>query len=206
MSYTVKELFLTAQGEGANIGRVAVFIRFAGCNLWSGREEDRRKAVCRFCDTDFVGGQRFGSAEALADAAAAKWRTPDAAARMTVLTGGEPLLQVAAALIEALRQRAFYVALETNGTQKLPAPVDWLCVSPKAGAPLVLGSADELKLVYPQVGAEPEMFAGFPASHHWLSPMDGHECRRNTEAAAAYCLAHPQWRLAIQAHKSWGLP
>ncbi|HXA23172.1 MAG TPA: 7-carboxy-7-deazaguanine synthase [Acetobacteraceae bacterium] len=206
MSYTVKELFLTAQGEGANIGRVAVFIRFAGCNLWSGREEDRGKAVCRFCDTDFVGGQRFGSAEALADAAAAKWRTPDAAARMTVLTGGEPLLQVAAALIEALRQRAFYVALETNGTQKLPAPVDWLCVSPKAGAPLVLGSADELKLVYPQVGAEPEMFAGFPASHHWLSPMDGHECRRNTEAAAAYCLAHPQWRLAIQAHKSWGLP
>ena len=183
-----------------------MFIRFAGCNLWSGREEDRGKAVCRFCDTDFVGGQRFGSAEALADAAAAKWRTPDAAARMTVLTGGEPLLQVAAALIEALRQRAFYVALETNGTQKLPAPVDWLCVSPKAGAPLVLGSADELKLVYPQVGAEPEMFAGFPASHHWLSPMDGHECRRNTEAAAAYCLAHPQWRLAIQAHKSWGLP
>jgi 7-carboxy-7-deazaguanine synthase len=206
MSYTVKELFLTAQGEGANMGRVAVFIRFAGCNLWSGREEDRGKAVCRFCDTDFVGGARFGSAEALADAAAAAWRTPDAAARMTVLTGGEPLLQVDAALIEALRHRAFYVAVETNGTQRLLAPVDWLCVSPKAGAPLVLGSADELKLVYPQVGAEPELFAGFPASHHWLSPMDGPERRRNTEAAAAYCLAHPQWRLAIQAHKSWGLP
>jgi 7-carboxy-7-deazaguanine synthase len=206
MSYTVKELFLTAQGEGANIGRVAVFIRFAGCNLWSGREEDRDKAVCRFCDTDFVAGQRFRSAEALADAAAAEWRTPDAGARMTVLTGGEPLLQVDAALIEALRHRAFYVAVETNGTQRLPAPVDWLCVSPKAGAPFVLGCADELKLVYPQVGAEPELFAGFPASHHWLSPMDGPERRRNTEAAAAYCLAHPQWRLAIQAHKSWGLP
>jgi len=206
MSYTVKELFLTAQGEGANIGRVAVFIRFAGCNLWSGREEDRGKAVCRFCDTDFVGGQRFRSAETLADAAVAAWRSPDATDRMAVLTGGEPLLQVDAALIDALRQRGFYLAVETNGTQKLPAPIDWVCVSPKAGAPLVLKSANELKLVYPQPGARPEMFADFPASHHWLSPMDGPERRRNTEAAAAYCLAHPQWRLAIQAHKSWGLP
>jgi 7-carboxy-7-deazaguanine synthase len=206
MSYTVKELFLTAQGEGANIGRVAVFIRFAGCNLWSGREADRATAVCRFCDTEFVGGQRFGSTEALADAAAAMWRAPDAAGMMAVLTGGEPLLQADAALIEALWQRGFYIAVETNGTQTLPAPVDWLCVSPKAGAPLVLGTADELKLVYPQVGADPEMFVGFPAAHHWLSPMDGPERRRNTEAAAAYCLAHPGWRLAIQAHKSWGLP
>jgi 7-carboxy-7-deazaguanine synthase (Cx14CxxC type) len=206
MSYTVKELFLTAQGEGANIGRVAVFIRFAGCNLWSGREEDRGKAVCRFCDTDFVGGQRFRSAETLADAAVAAWRSPDATNRMAVLTGGEPLLQVDAALIDALRQRGFYLAVETNGTQKLPASIDWVCVSPKAGAPLVLESANELKLVYPQPGARPEMFADFPASHHWLSPMDGPERRRNTEAAAAYCLAHPQWRLAIQAHKSWGLP
>jgi 7-carboxy-7-deazaguanine synthase (Cx14CxxC type) len=206
MSFTVRELFLTAQGEGANIGRVAVFIRFAGCNLWSGREEDRGKAVCRFCDTDFVGGQRFRSAETLADAAVAAWRSPDATNRMAVLTGGEPLLQVDAALIDALRQRGFYLAVETNGTQKLPAPIDWVCVSPKAGAPLVLESANELKLVYPQPGARPEMFADFPASHHWLSPMDGPERRRNTEAAAAYCLAHPQWRLAIQAHKSWGLP
>jgi 7-carboxy-7-deazaguanine synthase len=206
MSYTVKELFLTAQGEGANIGRVAVFIRFAGCNLWSGREQDRDKAVCRFCDTDFVGGRRFGSAEALADAATAEWRATDAAGRMAVLTGGEPLLQVDAALIEALRQRGFYIAIETNGTQQLPAPVNWLCVSPKAGAPVVLRDADELKLVYPQAGADPAMFVGFPASHHWLSPMDGPERRRNTEAAAAYCLAHPRWRLAIQAHKSWGLP
>ena len=155
MSYTVKELFLTAQGEGANIGRVAVFIRFAGCNLWSGREEDRGKAVCRFCDTDFVGGQRFRSAETLADAAVAAWRSPDATDRMAVMTGGEPLLQVDAALIDALRQRGFYLAVETNGTQKLPAPIDWVCVSPKAGAPLVLKSANELKLVYPQPGARP---------------------------------------------------
>jgi 7-carboxy-7-deazaguanine synthase len=204
MSYTVRELFLTAQGEGANIGRVAVFIRFAGCNLWSGREEDRGKAVCRFCDTDFVGGQRFGSPEVLADAAAALWRTPEVAGRLAVLTGGEPLLQADAALIEALRQRGFHIAVETNGTQTLPAPVDWLCVSPKAGAPLVLGNADELKLVYPQVGADPAMFVDFPARHHWLSPMDSPERRHNTEAAAAYCLAHPRWRLAIQAHKNLG--
>jgi 7-carboxy-7-deazaguanine synthase (Cx14CxxC type) len=206
MSYTVKELFLTAQGEGANIGRVAVFIRFAGCNLWSGREEDRATAVCRFCDTEFVGGERFRSTEALADAAAALWRTPDTADRLTVLTGGEPLLQVDAALLAALRQRGFTIAVETNGTQVLPAPVDWLCVSPKAGAKLVLDRADELKLVYPQAGIDPARFADFPAAQHWLSPMDGPERRRNTEAAAAYCLAHPRWRLAIQAHKSWGLP
>jgi 7-carboxy-7-deazaguanine synthase len=206
MSYTIKEIFLTAQGEGANIGRVAVFIRFAGCNLWSGREEDRDKAVCRFCDTDFVGGQRFGSPDVLANAAAALWRTPDAASRLAVLTGGEPLLQADAALIEALRQRGFQIAIETNGTQKLPAPVDWLCVSPKAGAPLVLGRADKLKLVYPQVGVDPAIYVDFPAAHHWLSPMDGPERRRNTEAAAVYCLTHPRWRLAIQAHKTWGLP
>jgi len=205
MSYTVKELFLTAQGEGANIGRVAVFIRFAGCNLWSGREEDRDTAVCRFCDTDFVGGRRFASAEALADAAATEWRASDAADRMTVLTGGEPLLQADAALIAALRRRAFFIAVETNGTQELPAPLDWVCVSPKAGAPLVLRRADELKLVYPQADAEPERFVDFPAGHHWLSPMDGPARDRNTEAAAAYCLAHPRWRLAIQAHKTWGL-
>ena len=206
LSYAVKELFLTVQGEGANIGRVAVFIRFAGCNLWSGREEDRAKAVCRFCDTDFVGGERFASAEVLADAAVAAWQgeTPDG--RMVVLTGGEPLLQVDAALITALKQRGFTIAVETNGTQPIPAPIDWVCVSPKAGAPLVLGQADELKLVYPQAGAAPEDFENFPAGHHWLSPMDGPDRRANTEAAAAYCLAHPRWRLAIQAHKSWGLP
>ncbi len=206
LSYIVHELFLTAQGEGANIGRVAVFIRFAGCNLWSGREEDRAKSICQFCDTDFVGGDRFASATALADAAAAAWRGDGVAGRMVVLTGGEPLLQVDAALVAALKVRGFYIAMETNGTHKLPAPIDFVCVSPKAGAPLVLQAADELKLVYPQIGAPPERFADFPAPIHWLSPMDGPARRANTEAAAAYCLTHPQWRLAIQAHKSWGLP
>jgi 7-carboxy-7-deazaguanine synthase (Cx14CxxC type) len=206
LSYVVKELFLTVQGEGANIGRVAVFIRFAGCNLWSGREADRAKAVCQFCDTDFVGGERFASAADLADAAAAAWRAEGSVGRMAVLTGGEPLLQVDAALIAALKQRGFRIAVETNGTQPLPAPIDWVCVSPKAGAPLVLGQADELKLVYPQAGADPDQFENFTAGHHWLSPMDGPDRRANTEAAAAYCLSHPRWRLAIQAHKSWGLP
>jgi 7-carboxy-7-deazaguanine synthase (Cx14CxxC type) len=203
LSYAVKEIFLTVQGEGANIGRVAVFIRFTGCNLWSGREEDRAKAVCRFCDTDFVGGDRFASAESLADAAAASWRGGTAGGRMAVLTGGEPLLQVDATLIAALKQRGFTIAVETNGTQPLPVPIDWVCVSPKAGAALVLSQADELKLVYPQAGATPEDFEDFPAGHHWLSPMDGPDCRANTAAAAAYCLDHPRWRLAIQAHKSW---
>ena len=206
LSYTVKELFLTVQGEGANIGRAAVFIRFAGCNLWSGREEDRERAVCRFCDTDFVGGARFASADALADAAAAAWQGQGADRRLAVLTGGEPLLQVDAALVAALRQRGFAIAVETNGTQPLPAPLDFVCVSPKAGAPVVLERADELKLVYPQIGAEPEMFEGFPAGQHWLSPMDGPDRRANTLGAAEYCRTHPRWRLAIQAHKFWGLP
>jgi 7-carboxy-7-deazaguanine synthase (Cx14CxxC type) len=206
LSYVVKELFLTVQGEGANIGRVAVFIRFAGCNLWSGREEDRAKAVCQFCDTDFVGGKRFASADSLADAALTTWEAVAPDSRMVILTGGEPLLQVDTALVAALKQHGFTIAVETNGTQPIPAPIDWVCVSPKAGAPLVLDHADELKLVYPQLGAAPEHFVDFPASHHWLSPMDGPDRRANTEAAAAYCLAHPRWRLAIQAHKSWGLP
>ena len=194
------------QGEGANIGRVAVFIRFAGCNLWSGREQDRAKAVCQFCDTDFVGGERFASAEALSHAAVTILQAKTSDNRLAVLTGGEPLLQVDAALIVALKQRGFTIAVETNGTQPIPAPIDWVCVSPKAGAPLVLSQADELKLVYPQRGASPEQFSDFPANYHWLSPMDGPDRQANTEAAAAYCLAHPRWRLAIQAHKSWGLP
>jgi 7-carboxy-7-deazaguanine synthase len=205
VTYTVKELFLTVQGEGANIGRVAVFTRFAGCNLWSGREEDRTRAVCQFCDTDFVGGTAFTSAETLADAVSAAWLGASDQ-KMTVLTGGEPLLQVDAPLIQALKARGFYVAIETNGTRALPAPLDWVCVSPKAGAPLVLHQANELKLVYPQAGASPSDFARFPAQHHWLSPMDGPNLRHNTEEAAAYCLNHPRWRLAIQAHKTWGLP
>ncbi len=204
MAYTVKEIFLTAQGEGGNLGRTAVFIRFTGCNLWTGREQDRATAVCQFCDTDFVGGTRFATAEDLADAAAALW--PMDGHRMAVLTGGEPLLQVDAALIDALRARGFYLALETNGTQPLPGRIDWVCVSPKAGAPLVLTHADELKLVYPQKGAPPECFAAFDAKLHWLSPMDGAGIRDNIRLAAAYCLAHPAWRLAIQAHKTWGIP
>lgn len=204
VTYTVKEMFLTAQGEGANIGRTAVFIRFAGCNLWSGREEDRASAICRFCDTDFVGGSRYAGADELADAAVALW--PASPHRMAVLTGGEPLLQADAALIVALQDRGFYVAVETNGTQSLPARLDWVCVSPKAGAPLTLSHADELKLVYPQVGAEPERFVAFPATHRWLSPMDSPARTENTRRAAAYCLAHPEWRLAIQAHKTWGIP
>ena len=204
MAYTVKEIFLTAQGEGGNLGRTAVFVRFAGCNLWTGREEDRATAVCQFCDTDFVGGSRFATAEALADAAAAEWRAPGP--RMAVLTGGEPLLQVDAPLIAALRARDFWLAVETNGTQKIPEGLDWVCVSPKANAPLVVTEAHELKLVYRQAGAEPERYEGFRAGLRWLSPMDGPALRENTRLAGEYCLAHPAWRLAIQAHKTWGSP
>lgn len=200
----VKEIFLTSQGEGANIGRTAVFIRFSGCNLWSGREQDRTTAICKFCDTEFVGGKRYPDADTLADAALALWpkRQP---LTMAVLTGGEPLLQVDDLLIRALSFRHFYVAVETNGTCKVPVGIDWVCVSPKAGAPLVLDKADELKLVYPQQGAEPELFSGFRSSERWLSPMDSHDRAANTAAASAYCLAHPEWRLAIQAHKTWGI-
>jgi len=204
MAYTVKEIFLTAQGEGANLGRTSVFIRFTGCNLWSGREEDRSTAVCQFCDTDFVGGTRFTSAEDLANAAAALW--PASGNRMAVLTGGEPLLQVDEALIQALHARGFYLAVETNGTQVLPPGLDWVCVSPKAGAPLAVTEADELKLVYRQPGAEPERFSAFKAGVRWLSPMDGPDLKENTRLAAAWCLANPDWRLAIQAHKTWGIP
>jgi len=202
MTYAVHSMFLTAQGEGANLGRVAVFIRFAGCNLWSGREKDRATAVCQFCDTEFVGGKRY-TPTALADAAVALF--PGDRHRMVVLTGGEPLLQVDKPLLDELRSRNFYIAVETNGTKQLPGHVHWLCVSPKAGAPLVLWNADELKLVYPQVGLEPERLTDFHAVHRWLSPMAGRRTKPNTRAAASYCLAHPEWRLAIQAHKTWGL-
>ena len=202
----MKELFLTLQGEGANLGRTSVFIRFAGCNLWSGREEDRGRAVCQFCDTDFVGGARY-RADRLADAAASLW--VGTGRRFCVLTGGEPLLQVDARLVAELHTRGFSVAIETNGTRTLPCRLDWVCVSPKAGAPLVLGEADELKLVYPQAGIEPDELAGFAATHRWLSPMDvpDHAARaENVARAASYCASHPQWRLAIQAHKFWNIP
>jgi 7-carboxy-7-deazaguanine synthase len=204
VTYTVKEIFLTQQGEGANIGRTAVFVRFAGCNLWSGREADRSKAVCGFCDTDFVGGTRY-AADELADEAAALW--PGEWRRFCVLTGGEPLLQVDAELVAALRARRFSVAIETNGTCPLPCHMDWVCVSPKAGAPLVLSDADELKLVYPQVGITPDDLSAFSAVYRWLSPMDAPRRRAaNTRAAATYCRENPEWRLAIQAHKTWSIP
>jgi len=208
VTYTVKEIFYTLQGEGANVGRPAVFCRFTGCNLWSGREADRAGAVCQFCDTDFVGtgpdGGRFEDAEALADAVAARWGA-GAAERFVVCTGGEPLLQLDAPLIDALHRRGFVIAIETNGTLAAPADIDWICVSPKAGAPLIQTTGDELKLVYPQAGAPPEAFAVLAFRHFLLQPMDGPARRENTEAAIAYCLQHPRWRLGVQTHKLIGV-
>jgi 7-carboxy-7-deazaguanine synthase len=209
VSYAVKEIFLTLQGEGAHAGRAAVFCRFAGCNLWSGREEDRASATCRFCDTDFVGtdgtlGNRYATEEELADTIAAQW-TGDDCNRYVVLTGGEPLLQVDAPLIAALHARGFAIAVETNGTIEAPEGLDWICVSPKAGATLVLGRGHELKLVYPQAGAEPEKFAGLAFERFSLQPMDGPDIVENAARAVEYCLRHPQWRLSVQTHKSLGI-
>lgn len=210
MTYSVKEIFLTLQGEGGQAGRPAVFCRFAGCNLWSGREVDRAQAVCTFCDTDFVGmdgpgGGRFLDAEALADAVAATWTGgPDN--RLVVCTGGEPLLQLDAPLIGALHARGFTIAVETNGTLAAPAGVDWICVSPKAQAPVVQTSGQELKLVFPQAGVDPQRFAALDFERFYLQPMDGPDRVANTEAAIAYCLAHPQWRLSVQTHKYLGIP
>jgi 7-carboxy-7-deazaguanine synthase len=210
MSYAVKEIFLTLQGEGAHAGRVSVFCRFAGCNLWSGREEDRAEAQCPFCDTDFVGldgtkGGRYAHAAALAGAIAAEWGTGDRGRRFCVLTGGEPLLQVDPALIDALHAEGFEIAVETNGTIAAPAGLDWICVSPKAGTELKQRSGDELKLVYPQAGAAPEAFEGLAFRYFGLQPMDGPAAAENTQKAVAYCLAHPQWRLSIQTHKRIGI-
>jgi 7-carboxy-7-deazaguanine synthase (Cx14CxxC type) len=211
MAYAVKEIFYTLQGEGAQTGRPAVFCRFAGCNLWSGREADRASAVCTFCDTDFVdtdgpGGGRFGTAEALAAAVAAAWPAGAGGARFIVCTGGEPLLQLDADLVTALHAAGFEIAVETNGTRLPPPGVDWICVSPKAGAELVLRAGDELKLVYPQAGAEPERFEALDFRHFFLQPMDGPAREPNTEAALRYCLAHPRWRLSLQTHKLLGIP
>ena len=209
MPYTVKELFYTLQGEGTHAGRVAVFCRFSGCNLWSGREQDRATAVCTFCDTDFVGvgpdGGKFATAEALADAVAAKWPAGAGGRPYVVCTGGEPLLQLDAPAIAALHARGFEVAVETNGTQPLPPGLDWVCVSPKADAPLVVEGGDELKLVYPQPKALPERFLGLRFAHWLLQPMDGPDLAANTRAAIDYCLAHPQWRLSVQTHKVVGV-
>ena len=207
MSYAVKELFLTLQGEGAQMGRAAVFCRFAGCNLWSGREEDRAEAVCRFCDTDFVGADagKFASAEKLAQAITALWPKGKAGLPYVIFTGGEPLLQLDGALTSALHIMGFEIGVETNGTQERPPGIDWLCVSPKAGAPLVLTEGDELKLIYPQEGAEPEVFAGLPFRNFFLQAMDGPEQAANIKAAAAYCQENPQWRFSLQMHKVVGL-
>ncbi len=209
MAYSVKEAFKTLQGEGLQAGRVAVFCRFAGCNLWTGREQDRADAACRFCDTDFVGvdgenGGKFEDAASLAARLAELWG-PERARRFVVLTGGEPMLQVDAPLIDALHAQGFEIAIETNGTLAVPSTIDWICVSPKAGAPLAQTSGCELKLVYPQEGAEPEIYEGLDFGHFLLQPMDGPEILRNTKAAIDYCLSHPRWRFSLQTHKTIGV-
>jgi 7-carboxy-7-deazaguanine synthase len=213
VSYAVKEIFFTLQGEGANTGRPAVFCRFAGCNLWTGREADRAEATCRFCDTDFVGidgpgGGKFAMANDLARAVSEKWPANVSlrARKLVVCTGGEPLLQMDANIVAELHAQGFEIAIETNGTQTPPEGIDWICVSPKVGAPLVLTSGNELKLVYPQTGGEPERYADLDFEQFFLQPMDGPDRERNTELALAYCLTHPQWRLSIQTHKLLGIP
>ncbi|HTC97654.1 MAG TPA: 7-carboxy-7-deazaguanine synthase [Bradyrhizobium sp.] len=213
MSYAVKEIFLTLQGEGAHAGRAAVFCRFAGCNLWSGREQDRAGAICQFCDTDFVGtdgtlGGRYASADELADIIAAQWTGKDTnenANRYAVLTGGEPMLQLDGPLVDALHARDFAIGVETNGTILPPEGLDWICVSPKAGADLVLRQGHELKLVFPQQAAMPEAFAGLAFERFSLQPMDGPDVIENTARAVDYCLKHPQWRLSVQTHKTLGI-
>jgi 7-carboxy-7-deazaguanine synthase (Cx14CxxC type) len=213
MSYAVKEIFYTLQGEGAQAGRAAVFCRFAGCNLWSGREVDRASAICKFCDTEFVGvdglgGGRFESGESLAGAIAGKWPADSAGTHFVVCTGGEPLLQLDTALIAALHAQRFEIAVETNGTIAAPPGIDWICVSPKANTELVQQSGDELKLVYPQVEAEadPARFEGLAFTHFFLQPMDGPRREENTQLALRYCLEHPRWRLSLQTHKLLGIP
>jgi 7-carboxy-7-deazaguanine synthase len=213
MTYAVKEIFYTLQGEGMNTGRPAVFLRFAGCNLWTGRERDRAEAVCRFCDTDFVGtdgvgGGKFETGDALAAAVARTWPSFSTvfAKRFVVVTGGEPLLQLDPPLIAALHREGYEVAIETNGTLPAPGGIDWICVSPKAGAPLVLDRGDELKLVFPQEGIDPQQFESLAFGHFLLQPMDGPERERNMELAIRYCEAHPRWGLSLQTHKMLGIP
>ena len=206
--YSVREIFYTLQGEGANMGRAAVFCRFAGCNLWTGREADRASAICDFCDTDFVGigpdGGKFATAESLVDAVVEQWPSGQSG-RFVVCTGGEPLLQLDRDAVDAFHARGFAVAVETNGTQRPPAGIDWLCVSPKARADLVLREGNELKLVYPQIGLDPEQLCGLAFDHFFLQPMDGPRLKENTQEALTYCLKHPQWRLSLQIHKLLGI-
>lgn len=210
MTYSVKEIFYTLQGEGANAGRPAVFCRFSGCNLWSGREEDRAIATCRFCDTDFVGtngdgGGKFHDAINLACAIEAQWPSPDIHRRFVVLTGGEPLLQVNESLISALHARGFTIAVETNGTIPPPSGIDWVCVSPKAGAKLVVRTGHELKLVFPQAGAHPKEFTDLSFDNFYLQPMDGPNVLENTAKAISFCQSHPHWSLSVQTHKLIGI-
>jgi len=206
--YTVKEIFYTLQGEGAHAGRAAVFCRFAGCNLWTGREEDRDSATCTFCDTDFVGvgpdGGKFATADELASAVAFRWPAADGRP-FVVCTGGEPLLQLDSTAVDALHALGFEVAVETNGTQAAPPGLDWICVSPKAATDLVLVAGNELKLVFPQEEAQPERFESLAFEHFFLQPMDGPDIERNTRLALDYCLAHPRWRLSLQTHKMLGI-
>lgn len=213
MKYAVKELYYTLQGEGINVGRPAVFLRFAGCNLWSGLEKDRGKAICQFCDTDFVGtngpgGGLFTTAHSLARAVASQWPTngSEPVKPFVVCTGGEPLLQLDVPLIDAIHQQGFEVAVETNGTEAAPPGLDWVCVSPKAGAELKLTTGDELKFVFPQSGVDPVDYEGLAFTHFLLQPMDGPDVGRNTQAAVDFCRAHPKWRLSLQTHKLLRIP
>lgn len=211
MAYSVKEIFYTLQGEGTHAGRPAVFCRFAGCNLWTGREEDRARAVCKFCDTDFVGtngerGGKYSTASALADVVSAAWPAPARQGRFVVLTGGEPLLQVDASLLDALHEAHFEVAIETNGTLEVPAGVDWVCVSPKGGSDLIARRGHELKLVFPQADARPEEFEHLDFAHFYLQPMDGPLRIENTDLAIQFCMSHPKWKLSLQTHKLLGIP
>jgi 7-carboxy-7-deazaguanine synthase len=211
MTYSVKEMFYTLQGEGTHAGRPAVFLRFAGCNLWTGREQDRAKAICQFCDTDFIGtdgqgGGKFDTPSAVATAIAALWPDHSVGKPYVVCTGGEPLLQLDTPLIDALHSAGFEIAVETNGTIAAPAGIDWICVSPKAGADFVQKAGHELKLVYPQALASPDMFTHLDFKGFFLQPMDGPNASANTQAAIAYCLANPHWRLSLQTHKMLGIP
>ena len=205
MTYNVKEIYYTLQGEGANTGRPAVFLRFAGCNLWTGREEDRATAICQFCDTDFVGGTKFTSAAQLAEEVAGQWFGNGTSKRFVVITGGEPLLQLDDPLVASLHDLGFEIAIETNGTLPAPAGLDWICVSPKSRTTIKQRSGNELKLVYPQVGITPKELERLEFDHFFLQPMDGPEVEKNTELAARYCLDHPRWRLSLQTHKLLGI-
>lgn len=209
MTYTVKEIFYTLQGEGANAGKAAVFCRFSGCNLWTGREDDRERAVCQFCDTDFVGvgpdGGQFSTAQSLADAISIAWRGDSDREKFVVCTGGEPLLQIDERLVDAIHGAGFTIAVETNGTRNAPPGIDWICVSPKAGAPLIQKTGSELKLVYPQQEALPEAFESLDFENFFLQPMDGPNAIANTQLAIEYCMAHPAWRLSLQTHKHLGI-